>query len=109
MIVCYQVSSNGYISMGETPCSTEPSFPSSCSIVAPYAADVNTEIAGTVHYTDFDTYSSTALSMTTVSSFIRNETGDNFYGIAMMVAEWNGVSQYNGNSVGSFYYGHIAK
>ena len=95
--------------MGETPCSTAPSFPSSCSIVAPYAANVNTEIAGTVKYTDFDTYSSTGLSMTTVSSFIRNETGDSFYGTKMMVAEWNGVSQYNGNSVGSLCYSQVTK
>ena len=87
--------------MEEIPCSYAISFPSSCSVVAPYAADVNTEIAGTVQYTDFDTYSSTDPSMTNVSSFIRDETGDNFYGTKMMVAEWNGVSKYNGSSVSS--------
>ena len=82
--------------MGEPPCSTSSS---SCAAVAPYGADSNTEIAGTVRYTDFDTYSSSGTSMTTVSAFIRSETGDNFYGTRMMVAEWNGVSQYNGISV----------
>ena len=93
----FQVSTNGYISMGEIPCSSYPlSFPSSCSIVAPYGADINTEIAGSVRYTDFYTYSSTDSAMTTVSSFIRDETRDSFYGIRMMVAEWNGVAEYNG-------------
>ena len=52
-----------------------------------------------MQYTDFDTYSSSDSAMTTVSSFIRNETGDNFYGSSMMVAEWDGVAEYGGSSV----------
>ena len=102
--------------MGEPRCSgLRPLSPSSyCSVVAPYGADSNTEIAGTVQYTDFYTYTSTGHSMTTVSRFIRDETGDNFYGNRMMVAEWNGVAEYRGSSVSlarvyksvkhSFYY-----
>ena len=90
--------------MEETPCSSYAlRFSSSCSVVAPYAADINTQIAGSVQYTDFYIYSSSDSSMTTVSSFIRDETGDNFYGSRMMVAEWNGVAEYGGSSVSHMY------
>ena len=98
----FQVSENGYILMGQPPTSSSLSSSSSSSVVAPYGADSNTEVTGTVRYTDFDTYSSSGSSMTTVSSFIRSETGDNFYGTRMLVAEWNGVSQFNGISVSVF-------
>ena len=86
--------------MGEIPCTSYSISSSSfCSVVAPFGADVNTELAGTVRYTDFDTYSSTSYSMSTVSRFIRDKTGDYFYGSRMMVAEWDGVAKYNGYSV----------
>ena len=85
--------------MGEPPCSGPLSSSSSCSVVAPYGANSNTEIAGFVRYTDFDTYSSTGSAMTTVSTFIQYETGHSFYGSRMMVAEWNGVAEYGGSSV----------
>ena len=85
--------------MGGVPCSASLSSTSSCSAVVPYGDDSNTEIAGTVRYTDFDTYSSSDSAMTTVSRFIRDETGDNFYGNRMMVAEWDGVAEYGGLSV----------
>ena len=90
--------------MGEIPCSSYAlSFPSSCSAVAPYAADINTQIAGSVQYTDFYTYSSTDSAMTTISSFIRDETEDNFYGSRMMVAEWNGVAEFDEPFVSHIY------
>ena len=85
--------------MGETPCSNSLSFSTSCSVVAPYAADINTEDAGTVRYTDFDTYLSTGLSMTNVNEFIGDQTGDSFFGTKMMVAEWNSVSKFGGHFV----------
>ena len=85
--------------MGDTPCSNSLSSSSFCSVVAPHGADSNTEVAGIVRYTDFDAYSSSGSPISTVSSFIRSETGDNFYGTRMMVAEWNGVSRFNGISV----------
>ena len=88
--------------MGGTPCSGSLSASRSCSVVAPYGADINTQIAGSVRYTTFDTYSSGDSSITGVSSFIRDETGDDFYGTRMMVAEWNGVSRFNGVSVSLF-------
>ena len=98
----FQVSENGFISMGEIPC-TNSRVSSSCFAVAPYASNINTEIAGTVRYTDFNTYSRTGSSMITVSRFIRDETGHSFYGTKMMVAEWNGVAQSNGFSVGLLF------
>ena len=93
--------------MGETPCVDALTFPSSCLVVAPYGADINTDLAGTVRYTDFDTYSSSGSSMTSVSRFIRDETGDSFYGTKMMVAEWNGVAEYGGYFVSVFRKGHL--
>ena len=95
----HQISDNGYITVGDCSSSGSLSSSSSCSVVAPYRADSNTGIAGSVRYTDFDTYSSSDSAMTTVSRFIQDETGDNFYGSRMMVAEWNGVAEYGGFSV----------
>ena len=80
-------------------CFYSPSIPGSCSIVAPYAANVNAQLAGIVQYTGFNVYLSTDSSMSTVSRFVRNQTGDNFNGNKMMVAEWDGVAQLNGASV----------
>ena len=86
--------------MGEIPCTNlmNPDT-TTCSVVAPYVADIDTEIAGIVRYTDFNTYSSSDSSMSTVSAFVRDETGDSFYGSRMMVAEWNGVAESGGSSV----------
>ena len=95
-----QVSANGYISMGQIPCTNLANVdPSTCSLVAPYLANIDIGIAGTVQYTDFDTYSSSGSSMTIVSSFIQGQTGDNFSGTKMMVAEWNGVPEASRSSV----------
>ena len=87
--------------MGGSPCSDlRPlSSSSSCSLVAPYVANINSQIAGYVQYNDFYAYSSTGSAMTTVSSFIRNETGDNFHGSRMMAVHWNRVAEYNGSYV----------
>ena len=87
--------------MGETPrYSSLDNFPgsSSYSIVAPFAADIDTSRTGSVIYTEFTTSDS---QMNTVSSFIRSETGNSFYGTKMMVAEWNGVPKYEGSIVSS--------
>ena len=102
-----QVSAKGYISMGQIPCTNLENV-DSCSLVAPYLADIDIGIAGTVRYTDFDTYSSSGSSMTTVSRFIRDETGDIFYGTKMMVAEWNGVPEAGRSSVSVILHLHRA-
>ena len=70
--------------------------PSSYSVVAPFAADIDTTRTGSVKYTQFTTFDS---QMNTVSTFIRSETGNSFYGTRMMVAEWNGVPRDYGSTV----------
>ena len=88
--------------MGETPrYSCLKNFPgsSSYSVVAPFAADIDTTSRGSVKYTEFTTFDSSQMS--TVSSFIRSQTGDSFNGTGMMVAEWNGVPKYQGSIVNS--------
>ena len=85
--------------MGETPqYSSLDNFPgpSSYSVVAPFGADIDTTSRGSVKYTQFTTSDS---QMSRVSSFIRSQTGDSFYGTRMMVAEWNGVPKYDGSIV----------
>ena len=87
--------------MGVAPGSSTPgNIPgsSSYSVVAPFAADIDTRSRGSVKYTQFTTSDS---QMSRVSSFIRSQTGDYFYGTRMMVAEWNGVPEY-GESIVSF-------
>ena len=102
MYVHVQVSINGYFLMGEVPLYSslnDINIPgsSSYSFVAPFAADIDTTRTGSVKYTQFITSDSS--QMNTVSSFIRSQTDDSFYGTRMMVAEWNGVPQYQGSRV----------
>ena len=87
--------------MGKTPqYASLGNFPgsSSLSVVAPFAADMDTRSRGSVKYTEFTTSDS---QMDTVSTFIQSETGDGFYGTRMMVAEWRGVPKYQGIIVSS--------
>ena len=69
--------------------------PSSYSVVAPFAADITTSSTGSVRYSE--SFSSTV--MNEVSSHIRSETGADFYGTWMMVAEWNNVPLHDGSRV----------
>ena len=88
--------------MGLTPQYTSlGNFPGSSlySVVAPFGADIDTTSRGSVKYTEFTT--SDSFQMNTVSSFIQSETGHSFYGTRMMVAEWNGVPEYQGSVVSS--------
>lgn len=98
-----QVSTNGYISMENTPqYDTLPDFPLSAAdkIVAPFADHIDTSAGGSVRYTDFlQSYDYDSL-IDDVSDFIQAHTGDKyFYGARMMVAEWNNVPQFDGYSV----------
>ena len=52
-----------------------------------------------MRYTAFYKYSSNDASMISVSSYIQNVTSDDFYGARMMVAEWDEVPLFSGNSV----------
>ena len=86
--------------MGEIPqYSSLDNFPgpSSYSVVAPFAADMDTTSRGSVKYTQFT--NSDFSQMSRVSSFIRSKTGDSFNGTRMMVAEWNDVPEYQGSIV----------
>ena len=76
-----------------------PEIPGTRPIVAPYAADIDPSLAGTVQYTQFTSTNYTQMSR--VSSFIQNQTDNSFYGTRMMVVEWDGVAKYHGFSVSS--------
>ena len=71
-------------------------FPSSSrySVVAPFAADIDTSSTGYVNFTYF--FDS---ELSVVSEHIQSETETSFYGIWMLVAEWNGVPLYSQPSV----------
>ena len=89
---------NGYFSLGQTPevySLVNIPGPSSYSVVAPFAADIDTSSTGSVRYSE--SFSSTV--MNDVSAHIRSETGVYFYGTWMMVAEWNNVPLRYGSRV----------
>ena len=86
--------------MGVAPQSSTPgNIPgsSSYSVVAPFAANIDISRTGSVKYTWFASFDTSQMS--TVSSFIRSETGNSFYGTRMMIAEWRGVPKYLGSIV----------
>ena len=64
---------------------------SSYSVVAPFAADIDTSSYGYVQYSESFTNS----QLNVVSEHIRSETGTSFYGQWMLVAEWKGVPLYS--------------
>ena len=49
----------------------------------------------------YQTFSTGSSNINTVSSYIRSELGVSFYGRWMLVAEWNGVPQYDESRVSS--------
>ena len=96
-----QVSSDGYISMGERPrfnSANSLNLPGSDNVVAPFGADTNTVISGTVQYTSFARYPRGEV-LRDVSAFIASETGESFEGKKMMLASWRKVSEHEGDSV----------
>ena len=69
-------------------------------IVAPYGADIDTTISGTVRYADFSQFTWPNTHTTEVTNFIRANTLDDYFlAHSMMVAEWDIVSRRNGNHV----------
>ena len=91
--------------MGEPPNSDTLSFPFSSPVVAPYAAASDFHINGQIFYEHFEGYSP---SMIMVSAFIHSETGENFNGTKMIVAEWNHVSKFSGYRVSTIIDVHNA-
>ena len=82
--------------MGLTPTANAQSVAGANSIIAPYGADIDTQVAGSVKYTRF--YSDYS-DLDDVSDFIEDEMNVDFNGEKMMVAEWNNVAEYNGDPV----------
>ena len=93
-----QVSTNGYFSMGQTPevysLENIPG-PSGYSVVAPFAADIDTSITGSVRYSE----SFTSTEIDQVSAHISFQIGVSFYGTWMMVVEWYYVPLLHGSQV----------
>ena len=93
--------------MGETPrysSLNDIPGPSSYSVVAPFAADMDTTSRGSVEYTQFTT---SDYEINTVSSFIQYKTDDSFIGTRMMVAEWNDIPKYQGSTVSCTMFLHL--
>ena len=92
--------------MDESPhYETLPNFPlpNSYSIVAPFAADIDTTYTGSVQYTDFTSdYNSYIIAVT---SFINSEIDNEyiFSAASMMVVEWNTVPKHSQSSVSIFF------
>ena len=102
-----QVSTNGYFSLGTTPSEASLTRFSSSqprSIIAPFAADIDTKHNGYVTYSLFAGGSS---DIETVSSYIRTELEVSFYGTWMLVAEWHDVALYGESSHTVSNYGHL--
>ena len=81
---------------GNLPYEFLPNFPlpNADPIVAPFAANIDTTVTGSVRYTNLtsDHYS----DRDDVSSFINSQTNDYlFTGSDMMIVEWDAVPQYN--------------
>ena len=95
-----QVSTNGYFSMGQIPkFNSVPNFPlpDNGMIVAPFGADIDTSITGSVRYTS---YFGIFESMRYVSDFIRANTLHNFFlAKNMIAAEWDYVATKGGSRV----------
>ena len=109
-----QVGTNGYFSFGTRQTVYRPSLFSSTStpnyLVAPFWADINTNIHGSISYEVHTTSagsSSTAL-LNRVNTFITNQQNIQFSGTWMLMASWNQVSQLGGSSsVVSSLHGHM--
>ena len=93
-----QVSTDGYFSMGQIPVDsslTQLPGPSNYSIVAPFAADIDTSSTGSVHYSE--SFSSTVMKDQCPHSFKNRSLV--LIGTWMLVAEWNNVPLYDGSRV----------
>ena len=103
-----QISTNGYLSMGgNLPYDALPNFPlpNSDSIVAPFAADIDTTQAGSVQYTHLTSDSSHSQDLNTVTLFINSQTNNyDFSGYELMIVEWDAVPLHSESSVsGTFF------
>ena len=99
-----QVGTNGYFSFGTRQTVYTPSLFSSTStpnyLVAPFWADIDTNIHGSISYEVHNTSagSSSLALLNRVNTFISNQQNTQFSGNWMLVALWNQVSQISGSS-----------
>lgn len=104
-ILFIQVVSDGYFSFGATPYVASRTAPFSTSyyptyLVAPFWSDTDTSAgrSGKVFYEVFDSaMTSSRMNLELVSSFITQQTGMEFSGTWMLLAEWSKVQQHHGN------------
>ena len=68
------------------------------SVVAPFAADVDTNFGGSVSYQEYSSPTDASL-VSQVSTFIRSSQSTYFAGTWMFVAYWNHVPLYRGSLV----------
>ena len=94
-----QVSGNGLLSFNRSTNFFSPVlFPNSTSysyIVAPFWADHDPRPAGQISYA---VYSTNSEVLSTVSRFIRQQTGTNFEGSWMLLAYWDNVPEYQSDA-----------
>ena len=100
----FQVGTNGYFSFGTPRTITRPSLFSSTSsynyLVAPFGADIDISIYGSISYEVHSTSagSSSIALLNRVSTFISNQQNTQFSGNWMLVATWNRVPAFSGSS-----------
>ena len=99
-----QVGTNGYFSFGTRQTVAPPTVFSSTSpynyLVAPFWADIDISIHGSISYEVHNTSagSSSIALLNGVSTFISNQQNTQFSGNWMLVASWSQVSAYHGSS-----------
>ena len=81
--------------MGLTPTANAQNVEGALSVVAPYGADIDTRVGGTVSYTRFHA----PQELRVVSEFVEAQMDVDFLGTKMMVALWDNVAQYKGRAV----------
>ena len=98
-ILSNKVSSNGYISFNSGMSSPTISLSSiSTPVLAPFAADIDTRISGTISYKIIIGSDSDSNLLDTVSSFISDNQSVSFSGIQMFVAYYDDVAYLFGSS-----------
>ena len=97
MSLCFQINTNGIISVNQPFLEYVPQlFPyQSLYLVTPFWDDVDISVGvGNISY---QVYSTGSPSLDTVNTIISDEENITFSGHWMLVAEWDGVPEYQGS------------
>ena len=93
-----KVSTNGYITFESGRSSPGLSLSSTpIPVLAPFAADIDTQIRGTISYKVITFDGSDSHLLATVSSLIRTNQSVNFYGTEMMAVYYQDVARFGGD------------